>query len=288
MHIGRGKKLSSELILWDYSKSVEKIRPLILRWKNLTIEIVRELYWAREALRTSKKGGRPIKTVTNDTVSWSGYLRDIDLNRMTAHRWLEHYDIENDCLIDSKQQIEDNQESRIVDPQSGKYNIIYADPPWKYQNSVTRAAANNHYSTLSINELCELPIIEEIAADDSVLLMWVTFPFLKDSFQVLEAWGFEYKTVAFVWVKTNKNGSLFLGIGNYFRSNAEICLFGKRGKGIEPLQRPINTHIHKRLRHSQKPEIFKNIIVETFGDLPRIELFARGTSLGWSGWGYEA
>jgi len=271
--------------IWNYEISVEKVRPLILCWKNLTVEIVRELYKAREALSRTRPGAN----VPNGTLrEWREYLEDIGLPKSTAHRWLERYDPEADCLLDSKPQIEDNREPRITNPQPGKYNIVYADPPWKYQNSATRAAATNHYSTLSIQELCELPVVDEIAADDAILLMWVTFPFLFDAKEVIEAWGFEYKTVAFVWVKTNKNGSLFLGIGNYFRSNAEICLFAKRGKGIEPLQRPINTHLHNRMRHSQKPEMFKNLIVDTFGDLPRIELFARGTSLGWSGWGYEA
>lgn len=264
---------------WEYDRSVAKMRPLVARWKNVTVEMLDELYRAREAL--DARGKRP------NGRSWQGYLDDIGLAPRTVHRWLAHYDPVNKCLLEKRPQAEP-QEPRLIEPQPGKYNIIYADPPWKYSNSATRAAANNHYQTMSIKELCELPVASEIAADDAVLLLWVTFPFLKDSFEVIDAWDFDYKTVAFVWVKTNKSGSLFLGIGNYFRSNAEICLFAKRGAGIEPLQRPINTHLHRRLRHSQKPEIFKNIIVETFGDLPRIELFARGTSLGWSGWGHEA
>jgi len=155
-------------------------------------------------------------------------------------------------IIREKPEYTGNTEPRIVKPYPGEYNIIYADPPWKYQNSATRAAATNHYPTLSIDELCALPQKSNWPriANDSVLLMWTTGPFLQDSFKVIDAWGFNYKTIAFVWVKTNKSGSLFLGIGNYFRSNAEICLFAKRGQGIKPLQRPINTHLHNRMRHS--------------------------------------
>lgn len=273
-------------IIWNYSVSVEKVRPLISHWKNLTVEIVRELYWARRALA---KIGRPSEIDRNRSIyTWTGYCEDIGIRYPTANEWLKRYDSQNDCLLDFPKRIEENRKPHIANPQVGKYNIIYADPPWKYQNSATRAAATNHYPTMSVDELCDLPIANEIAADDAVLLLWVTFPFLRDSFQIIDAWGFEYKTAAFVWVKTNKSGSLFLGIGNYFRSNAEICLFAKRGQGIKPLQCPINTYLHNRMRHSQKPEMFKNLIVETFGDLPRIELFARGTSLGWSGWGFEA
>jgi len=268
---------------WNYENSVVKMRPLVARWKNITVEMLDELWKAREALSRTRKGNVQNRTLP----TFLEYLEEIGLCRMTAHDWLAHYDPVNKCLIERKL-IGESREPRYVEPQPGKYNIIYADPPWKYQNVATRAAADNHYPTMSIDELCNLPVASDVSADDAVLLMWVTFPFLRDSFRVIESWGFEYKTVAFVWVKTNKSGSLFLGIGNYFRSNAEICLFAKRGQGVQPIQHPINTYIHNRMRHSEKPEIFKNLIVETFGDLPRIELFARGTSLGWSGWGHEA
>jgi site-specific DNA-methyltransferase (adenine-specific) len=195
-------------------------------------------------------------------------------------------------IIREKPEYGGDTEPRIVKPYPGEYNIVYADPPWKYQNSATRAAAINHYPTLSIDELCALPQKPNWPriANDSVLLMWTTGPFLQDSFRVIDAWGFDYKTIAFGWIKTNKDGTVFIGIGNYFRSNVELCLFGigKNGNGIPSLKRHVNALIHKRMRHSKKPEIVKNLIVETFGDLPRIELFARGTSLGWSGWGFEA
>lgn len=87
-----------------------------------------------------------------------------------------------------------------------KFNIIYADPPWSYKTYSSKGkgrSAESHYSTMSIDEICKLPV-SKIASDDCALFMWATFPNLEYSFQVLKAWGFTYKTVAFVWIKQNK------------------------------------------------------------------------------------
>ena len=102
----------------------------------------------------------------------------------------------------------------------GGYSIIYADPPWQYQRSKVQGAAENHYPTMSIDELCALPVAE-IAAPDSALFMWATFPQLPEALRLIKAWGFNYKSVAFVWLKKNKKAdSWFYGLGFWTRGNA--------------------------------------------------------------------
>lgn len=115
-----------------------------------------------------------------------------------------------------------------------KYSIIYADPPWSYQNRGTRAAASKHYDTMTIEDIKRMGVGAAgggIANEDCVLFMWATFPMLREALDVIEAWGFSYKTVAFNWVKQNRNGTgIFMGLGNWTRSNSEICLLATKGK----------------------------------------------------------
>ena len=171
-----------------------------------------------------------------------------------------------------------------------KYNIIYADPPWKYRAYSKKGlerSAESHYPTMSIEDICSLPV-EKIADKDSILFMWVTFPTLKEAFKVIEAWGFNYKTAAFVWVKQNKKiPTLFWGMGFWTRANAELCIIATKG---HPKRKSASVHqvIMSRIEeHSKKPDEIRNRIVELVGDLPRIELFARQQADGWDCWGNE-
>ena len=108
-----------------------------------------------------------------------------------------------------------------------KYSIIYADPPWRYERNGVQGAAEKHYPTMSIDELCRLPV-SELSEKDSILFLWTTFPQLREALRVIKAWGFEYKSVAFVWLKLNKSGKgWFYGLGFWTRGNAEICLLQK-------------------------------------------------------------
>lgn len=171
-----------------------------------------------------------------------------------------------------------------------KYNIIYADPPWQYNvwsKKGTGRSAENHYHTMSISEICALPV-SELAASDCALFLWITFPNLPEVFKVIEAWGFRYKTVAFVWVKRNRKSSgWFWGLGHWTSANAEICFFATKGhphrvsKGVHQI---IDTPIEV---HSKKPAETRRRIIELLGDLPRIELFAREQPPGWDVWGNE-
>lgn len=165
-----------------------------------------------------------------------------------------------------------------------KYNIIYIDPPWSYKDKANSGerGVEYKYSTMSDEQLLSLPI-KEIAADNSVMFMWATFPRLEFAMDAMKAWGFEYKTVGFLWCKKNKKAdSWFWGMGNWTRANAEICLMGVRGK---PKRNSPKVHqlVTARIgEHSAKPPEVRERIVELCGDLPRIEIFARETVPGWT------
>lgn len=168
-----------------------------------------------------------------------------------------------------------------------EYGIIYADPPWRYRQKNLSGAAEHHYFTLGFDELCALPV-GELAAKDCALFLWATFPQLPEALRLIEAWGFTYKSVAFVWLKQNrKSPGWFYGLGFWTRGNAEICLLATRG---HPKRKNAGVHqfiISPVEAHSKKPDITREKIVELLGDLPRVELFARQKTEGWDVWGNE-
>ena len=168
-----------------------------------------------------------------------------------------------------------------------KYKIIYADPPWRYARSKVQGAAEKHYPTMSIEELCALPV-KEIADKDCILFLWATFPQLKEALQLIKAWGFTYKTCGFNWVKKNRKAdSWFMGLGYWTRSNSEICLLGTKGHPSR-VSRSISQICDARIMaHSKKPDEIRERIVELCGNLPRIELFAKERCEGWVSIGNE-
>lgn len=167
------------------------------------------------------------------------------------------------------------------------YQIIYADPPWRYDQKGLQGAAEKHYSTMSLEDICKLPV-GSISAKDSILFLWATFPQLPAALRVISAWGFKYKTVAFLWLKKNRKADRwFFGLGFWTRGNAEVCLLATRG---HPKRQSSKIHqfiISPIEAHSKKPDIVRDKIVELAGDVPRIELFARQTTPGWDVWGNE-
>lgn len=173
-----------------------------------------------------------------------------------------------------------------------KYQIIYADPPWKYNSRANhktrfRGGACGHYDLMTMKEICALPV-QDIVADNAALLLWTTFPYLQAQLDVFKAWGFEYRTLGFAWLKFNpKNGLPFFGVGYYSKSNMELCLLGIRGR-MKPITNKISqVCFATRGGHSCKPPSVRDKIVELFGDLPRVELFAREKTSGWDVWGNE-
>lgn len=190
-----------------------------------------------------------------------------------------------------------------------KYSVIYADPPWRYKNynySETKSGERakrgqeKEYLTMTIDDIKNLPIAD-ISEKDCILFIWVTFPLLQEGLDVIKSWGFKYKTIGFNWVKKNKKqDSLFWGMGNWTRSNSELCLIGIKGdpKRIsasvhsvvvesEDVANSSSVIVSPIEKHSQKPAEIRNKIVQLCGDLPRVELFARQKVDGWDICGNE-
>lgn len=170
-----------------------------------------------------------------------------------------------------------------------KYQIIYADPPWNSNSQFGRdkkKGNEQHYPLMSLEDIKSLPI-KDLADENCVLFLWVVDTQLFDAKEVIEAWGFTYKTVAFTWAKLTTTGKDHFGVGMWTRKNPEMCLLATKGKpkrvsaGVRQLQH------HQVREHSRKPDEIREAIVELCGDLPRVELFARQYHEGWDVWGNE-
>lgn len=172
-----------------------------------------------------------------------------------------------------------------------KYNIIYADPPWQFNNKRTggsmKSGAEQHYITMDLVNICELPI-HTICDNDCVLFMWWITSMPQEAIEVVHRWGFQLKTMTgFVWNKTTKHGKPHFGMGHETRAGAECCLIAKRGN-LKRVSASVRSVVTAPIgKHSQKPQEVADRIVQLYGYLPRIELFARDRKTGWDSWGNE-
>ncbi len=175
-----------------------------------------------------------------------------------------------------------------------KYPVIYADPPWRflaYSEKGEGRSAVAHYNCMNMDELSALPVAN-IAEENCVLFLWTTDPFLSYGMDLIKAWGFKFKTVAFYWAKLNKratNGALseddfFTGLGYWTRANIEPCLLATRGHPKRVSKKVRRLIISPRREHSRKPdEVYGRI--EELVKGPYIELFARASRDEWESWG---
>ena len=182
----------------------------------------------------------------------------------------------------------------------GQFPVITADPPWSYSCfSATgeERSASKHYKTMDLEEIKALPV-STISARDCHLFMWTTGPNLRQAFEVMDAWGFEYSSIAFTWVKLNRSSdrsprlfmdgaSFHVGMGHTTRKNTEMCLLGRKGS---PRRRSASVRellIAPVREHSRKPdEVYERI--EQYAEGPFLELFARTSRGGqWTSWGNE-
>jgi N6-adenosine-specific RNA methylase IME4 len=175
-----------------------------------------------------------------------------------------------------------------------RFPVIYADPPWRYENADPRLAAENHYSTMSLDEICALQLdeglpVKAVAHRNAILYLWVTNQMLPDGFKVIDAWGFEYWT-NMVWVKDRP------GMGHYTRGQHELLLIAKRGNIPAPLNGTQPSSVIEsvieapRRKHSEKPKIVYELIDGLYPGVGKIELFARRAAprAGWVFWGNQA
>ncbi|MEC9369532.1 MAG: MT-A70 family methyltransferase [Pseudomonadota bacterium] len=172
-----------------------------------------------------------------------------------------------------------------------RFGVIYADPPWSFRNWSAKGTGRNavsHYDCLKFEDLAALPVAD-LAADNCALFLWATDPLLPRALELIEAWGFEYKTVGFYWVKQNAKHeqSYFTGLGYWTRANPEQCLLATRGKPKRKAKDVRRLVVEPRREHSRKPDEIR-CRIERLVDGPYLELFGRETKAGWHCWGNEA
>jgi len=166
---------------------------------------------------------------------------------------------------------------------NAKYRVIYADPPWSYGNNMPEGTTEqrDYYPVMSLTAICEIAV-NAICEDNAVLFLWVTSPILEESFQVIKAWGFKYKT-SFVWDKVKHN------MGHYNSVRHEFLLVCTRGSGIPDVPKLFDSVVtEERTEHSVKPKVFYEIIETLYPHGKKLELFSRDIRAGWDSYGFEA
>jgi site-specific DNA-methyltransferase (adenine-specific) len=185
---------------------------------------------------------------------------------------------------------------------NGRYQIIYADPPWKYDDSRTSKSmgmARSAYECMPVKEIMALPV-KQISDRNCLLFLWATPPKLREAIAVIDVWGFRYITIVFTWVKLNPRGKvekegkdiilrggIYSGLGHWTNANTELVLLGKRGHPKRIARNVKQIIIAPRREHSRKPDETREKIIQLVGGLPRVELFARQRVEGWDVWGNE-
>ena len=263
---------------WNYKESIKKIKVLVYKWKNLTKEVVEELFIARNIL--SSQGAR---TDLNKKETWDEYCNEIGIEKRTANRWIERYIGTNVPKL----------EIETPPLPEGKYQVIYCDIPWKYDVDLSRGATRspeNNYPVMDLDTIKDFgEEVNKLATDNCVLFMWITSPKLNWMNDVLEACKFEYKT-SLIWDKIKPN------LGHYSSVRHEILIIAGRGnsaptcdgKAIQSIDSVQS--IEKSSRHSEKPLEFMDIIDKLYPNWKKIELFARNKNKrpNWRYWGAEA
>jgi N6-adenosine-specific RNA methylase IME4 len=315
INFDRARQALEEAHSFDEVKQIrdqaEAIRAYIKQQKgslimqNQAAEIkIRAERRAGEMLGETEKqhGARPADNFTglHDVIP-PPTLKELGISEIQSHRWQTMADVPEERveqLIEEVTAAQDELTSKAIyniaqkikhevaraDKVSkplptGIWNVIYADPPWKYENSGFEMSANKHYEVMDLWDIKALPV-KEHAAENSVLFLWSTNPMLKDALEVIEAWGFEYKT-NFVWVKNNFTA------GFYLFGKHELLLISARGSLLPSGTKPMSVISAENDIHSKKPEQVYKIIEAMYPHATKCELFARDRRQGWEAWGNE-
>lgn len=310
VRVGLNKAEQLRLLAQQVDASVEiknEVTELLLRWQRRAGEMLAE---------GKAKGDR---TKPEDTLSRgntvlpreerSPTLAEIGVSKMESSRWQAVASVPEEDFeqviqetkearqeltqaailrVAKEQKQEERREERIarvVAPLQtvGRFPLIYADPPWRYDFSKDNAdQIENQYPTMPLEEICALPI-GDISTRDCILFLWATSPKLEEALAALNAWGFAYRTCA-IWDKE------WIGPGYYFRQRHELLLVATKGNLPVPLpaNRPDSIFAERRTAHSKKPEIAYQLIERMYPELPKLELFSRAPREGWAAWGNEA
>lgn len=258
-------------------KSISENIPLLKRFNKLKWSHHMEVASLKQTERVKDKKlpqGRMQWSDEPDHEKMQGFLKKAEENEWTVK--------ELRAEVDQYKRNKEREFALHNTPE--KFDVIYADPPWKYNDSLVEGygAAVHHYPPMSIEELCKLPI-KSISSDNAVLFLWVTSPFLDQCWDVVNAWGFEYKA-SFVWDKVAHN------YGHYNSVRHELLLICTKGNYLpknDTLMDSVVT-VERTEEHSQKPKEFREIVEKLYPEGRRIELFARGDiPEGWKAWGNE-
>jgi len=184
---------------------------------------------------------------------------------------------------------------RPLEELAGQFDIVLIDPPWPmYGDPNKNAAAGKHYNLMTLDEICNLPIRSLLRSKYGAVFCWVTCPRADLGFQALARWGLHFRGIPFIWAKTREDGELIGAQGvppTSTKPTTELCLLGTtnpRGRPFPLLSSKVRQLVqHPRGRHSEKPAVVRDRIVELYGDRPRLEMFARQQASGWVSWGNE-
>jgi N6-adenosine-specific RNA methylase IME4 len=247
-------------------------------------DIAEETGYDKDALRHYKRVAENIESgLRNPDLGWSYHNEVASLPPDKQTEFLNKAVEENLSVRELRSEIrKDGIEFKTSKLPDGKYRIVYADPPWNYgdKRDGRTTGAEDHYPTMTIEQLCQLPI-REMTEDNAVLFLWVTSPILNECFEVIKTWGFDYKT-SFVWDKVKHN------MGHYNSVRHEFLLICTKGSCVPDVLKLHDSVItEERTKHSKKPDIFRSIIDELYTYGSRVELFAREIHQGWTNWGNE-
>ena len=240
-----------------------------------------------------------MSNVGHSKSDYSETLQDAEISRQDANRWQQVASVPEETFKEFIEQTkadgkelttagvlrvarEINKENNPPPMPTDKYRVVYADPPWKYGNTMPDYFSEqaDHYKLMTVKEISEMPI-KEIVEDNAVLFLWVTSPILEESFQIINSWGFKYKS-SFVWDKVKHN------MGHYNSVRHEFLLVCVRGSCQPDVQKLFDSvHSEERTEHSKKPEHFRQVIDTIYPNGKRIELFARNKAEGWDVYGNE-
>lgn len=274
---------------------IERATKIKIRAERRAGQMLREA--AEKGMRATPAGNvNPSnKKVSPQSTPSPATLGEIGISRNESSRWQKVASIPEmkfeeqleagSSVTEMLRQVKKEERPNIPSPE-GKYRIIYADPPWWYGNNGVIGDDNyghvgRHYPSMKISELCQLPI-KEMAEDNAVLFLWVTSPLLAECFEVIEAWGFKYKS-SFVWDKIKHN------FAHYNSMRHEFLLVCTRGSCTPDIDEKIDSvqSIERSKKHSEKPQEFRDIIEKLYTHGKRIELFAREKHENWETWGNE-
>jgi N6-adenosine-specific RNA methylase IME4 len=248
-------------------------------------DVVDQLGYDKSTLKTYKSISENVKPLLrNNNLSFNHHKEVAKLPEPKQIEFLNRAVEEKLTVRDLREEIRkaDIIVNNDVKLPQGKFQIFYADPPWKYGNSMPEYFTEqaNHYSLMTIEEICNMPILE-MADKNAALFMWVTSPILEEAFQVVNAWGFEYKT-SFIWDKIKHN------MGHYSSVRHEIlllCIRGSYPKESNNLRDSV--YSEERTKHSKKPDYFYELIEEMYPNSNKIELFSRNKREGWHSYGNQ-